>query len=164
MSKSWVASHNICAVHSKDFPTLKLRTLRVTQGTRSIDCQVLDECADSDCSGCCTKNAGKNGYLIDMEEATSKRFGVGSGTVTWTCLDCTGPLPPVKAEVNAGGDVVGSTGPGSPTPVVNGGDQGGSAGSGSPTPADTRRTQKTGITKASTQKEKQNLPTSSREA
>jgi hypothetical protein len=85
---SWVQSHNIAAVHSKDFAKYELKTLRLKQGTKTIDVVVYDECADSDCSGCCTKNAGSLGYLIDLESYTADRFGVHSGVVDWACLDC----------------------------------------------------------------------------
>lgn len=86
----WVKSHNIAAVHEKDFGNLKLKTLRLKQGTKQIDVTVYDECADSDCSGCCTNNANQNGYgfLIDVEKFTMQRFGTGGGTVEWACLDC----------------------------------------------------------------------------
>ncbi|WP_437547167.1 hypothetical protein WME97_44490 [Sorangium sp. So ce367] len=46
-------------------------------------------CSDSDCSGCCTRNAQPSGYLIDIEKYTAQRFGVSaSGQVEWRCLDC----------------------------------------------------------------------------
>ena len=76
------------AVHSKDFAKYKLKTLRLKQGSRQIDATVYDECADSDCSGCCTQNAGSIGFLIDIEKYTMQRFGSGDGVVDWTCLDC----------------------------------------------------------------------------
>lgn len=85
--ESWVQANNICAVHEKDFAKYKLKTLRLTQGTRTIDVKVYDMCSDSDCDGCCTENA-KSGFLIDVEKYTAERFGTRSGTVDWTCLDC----------------------------------------------------------------------------
>jgi hypothetical protein len=89
-SESWVMSHNIAAIHEKDAPTYKLKTLRLRQGTRTIDVKVYDECADSDCSGCCTQNARQNGlnFLIDIEKYTMQRFGTGDGIVEWMCVDC----------------------------------------------------------------------------
>jgi hypothetical protein len=88
--ESWVQSHNIAAVHSRDANTYKLKTLRLKQGTRQIDVVVYDMCADSDCNGCCTQNAdaGGIGFLIDIESYTKDRFGSGSGIVDWMCLDC----------------------------------------------------------------------------
>jgi hypothetical protein len=87
--KEWVEATNIAAVHSKDFNSLKLKTLRLKQGTRKIDVKVYDMCADSDCDGCCTQNAGgADGFLIDVESHTRLRFGTGSGPVDWVCLDC----------------------------------------------------------------------------
>lgn len=85
--ESWVKANNICAVHEKDFAKYKLKTLRLTQGTKTIDVKVYDMCSDSDCDGCCTDNA-KSGFLIDVEKYTAERFGTSSGTVDWTCLDC----------------------------------------------------------------------------
>jgi hypothetical protein len=88
--KSWVMSHNIAAVHEKDSKTYKLKTLRLKQGSHQIDVVVYDECADSDCSGCCTENAHQNNlnFLIDVESFTMKRFGTGDGVVDWACVDC----------------------------------------------------------------------------
>lgn len=86
--ESWVKANNIAAVHSKDFGTYELKTLRLRQGTKEIDVKVYDMCADTDCSGCCTANAKSTGFLIDLEKYTTERFGTSSGTVEWTCLDC----------------------------------------------------------------------------
>ncbi|WP_148044191.1 hypothetical protein [Sinomicrobium pectinilyticum] len=90
MPESWVASHNIIALHSRDAYQYKLKTLRIRQGDRQIDAVVYDFCSDTDCDGCCTTNADENGigFLIDMEKYTMQRFGSGSGIVEWTCLDC----------------------------------------------------------------------------
>jgi hypothetical protein len=86
--ESWVKANNIVAVHSKDFAAYKLKTLRLRQGTKQIDVKVYDECADSDCSGCCTANSKTTGFLIDVEKYTMERFGTGDGIVEWACLDC----------------------------------------------------------------------------
>jgi hypothetical protein len=82
-SLSWVKSHNIAAVHEKDASKYRLKTLRLRKSGKQIDVKVYDMCSDSDCSGCCTRNANKNGYkfLIDIEKYTMQRFGYGSGTV-----------------------------------------------------------------------------------
>jgi hypothetical protein len=86
--ESWVAVNNIVAVHSKDFATYKLRTLRLRQGTHELDVVVYDMCADSDCDGCCSANCASTGFLIDIEKYTMERFGSGDGIVEWACLDC----------------------------------------------------------------------------
>lgn len=88
MPESWVAANNIASVHSKDFAAYKLKTLRLRQGDKQIDVKVYDECADSDCSGCCTANSKSTGFLIDLESYTAARFGTNSGIVEWVCLDC----------------------------------------------------------------------------
>ena len=88
-TEEWVSEHNIIAIHEKDWDTYKLKTFRLRKGGYTIDAVVYDKCADSDCDGCCTKNAGKNGFLIDIESYTRARFNnYGSGIVEWTCLDC----------------------------------------------------------------------------
>lgn len=88
-TEEWVSEHNIIAVHEKDWDTYKLKTFRLRKNGHTIDAVVYDMCADSDCDGCCTKNAGKVGFLIDIESYTRARFNnYGSGTVEWTCLDC----------------------------------------------------------------------------
>ena len=88
-SEEWVSEHHIIAVHEKDWKTYKLKTFRLRKNGHTIDATVYDMCSDSDCEGCCTENAGKIGFLIDIESYTRKRFNnFGSGTVEWTCLDC----------------------------------------------------------------------------
>jgi hypothetical protein len=87
-SESWVRSHNIIAVHERDAGRYALKTLRITKNGHTIDAKVYDECSDSDCDGCCTRNARSAGFLIDIEKYTMQRFGYGDGKVTWTCLDC----------------------------------------------------------------------------
>jgi len=83
MPESWVASHNIAAVHSDYFSQYNGKTLQLRQGNKEIDVVVYDMCADSDCSGCCTQNLGSEGFLIDIEKYTMQRFGSGSGSVEW---------------------------------------------------------------------------------
>lgn len=90
-SASWVASHNIIAVHLKDASQYKLKTLRIRFGSHQIDAVVYDYCDDKDCDGCCTQNAKANGldFLIDMEKQTLSKFGLtGNAIVEWQCVDC----------------------------------------------------------------------------
>ena len=88
-TEEWVSEHNIIAIHEKDWDTYKLKTFRLRKNGHTIDAVVYDMCSDSDCDGCCTENAGKVGFLIDIESYTKARFNnYGSGTVEWTCLDC----------------------------------------------------------------------------
>ncbi|XXT14524.1 hypothetical protein WME94_30180 [Sorangium sp. So ce429] len=87
--ESWVRAHNIAAVHSKHFDEYKLKTLRLRKSGKEIDVKVYDMCSDSDCNGCCTRNARPSGFLIDIEKYTAQRFGVpAEGQVEWRCLDC----------------------------------------------------------------------------
>ena len=87
-TEAWVMAHDIAAVHSDDSETYALKTLRVRDQDREIDVTVYDECSDSDCSGCCTRNASETGFLIDLESYTAARFGTAHGVVEWACLDC----------------------------------------------------------------------------
>lgn len=97
-TEEWVSEHNIIAVHEKDWNTYKLKTFRLRKNGHTIDAVVYDMCSDSDCDGCCTQNAGKVGFLIDIESYTRKRFNnYGSGIVEWTCLDC-GPSSVENAD------------------------------------------------------------------
>ena len=90
--RAWVQSHNIVAV----FPNLKktsngigalaLHDLCLRSGTKTIIVAVLDECADSDCSGCCTENKGSADELIDVESFTDARWGVPDGPIEWADL------------------------------------------------------------------------------
>ena len=88
-SEAWVRDHNIVAVHSRNADEYALKTLRVrSDDGNTIDVTVYDMCSDSDCSGCCTRNARETGFLIDMESYTADRFGLGDGIVEFACLDC----------------------------------------------------------------------------
>ncbi len=87
-TEDWVRQHEIAAVHSKDASTYALKTLRLRQGSMQRDVTVYDMCSDSDCDGCCTRNASETGFLIDIERYTMERFGSGDGIVEWACLDC----------------------------------------------------------------------------
>lgn len=91
-TEEWVSEHNIIAIHEKDWKQYKLKTFRLRQNGKSLDAVVYDVCSDDDCDGCCTKNAGDLGFLIDVESYTCERL-TGSkegcdGVVEWTCLDC----------------------------------------------------------------------------
>jgi len=98
MPESWVKANNIIAIHEKDFKKYKLKTFRLTQGSKSIDAKVYDMCSDSDCNGCCTKNSKSTGFLIDIESYTAKRLGASGGIIDWVCLDCDAPLPTPTAK------------------------------------------------------------------
>ena len=84
-SKEWVQQNNIVAFYEspnssnrkewgKKWKNKKIR-LRNPKTGKTLDATVVDTCDDKDCSGCCTKNAKKNGgYLVDLEANTAKRF------------------------------------------------------------------------------------------
>jgi len=91
-SKAWVASHNIVSVFpnlnraSNGIAALALHDLCLKSGNKTIVVTVLDECADSDCSGCCTQNKGSAEELIDIESFTDARWGVPDGRIEWADL------------------------------------------------------------------------------
>ena len=84
-SEDWVAAHNIVSAFP-DFTALKLHDLCLRKGQKLIVVTVLDTCADSDCSGCCTQNKGSADELIDIESYTDARWGVPDGPVEWADL------------------------------------------------------------------------------
>ena len=84
-SLSWVQTHNIVAVFP-DMNKLKLHDLCLRSGGKTIVVTVLDECADSDCSGCCSQNKGSADELIDVESFTNARWGVADGRIEWADL------------------------------------------------------------------------------
>lgn len=91
-TEQWVSEHNIISIHEKDWGKYRGKTFRLRQNSNTIDAVVYDMCSDSDCDGCCTKNAGNLEFLIDVESYTCERL-TGSkegcdGMVEWTCLDC----------------------------------------------------------------------------
>ncbi len=91
-TEQWVSEHNIISIHEKDWDKYNGKTFRLRQNGRTIDAVVYDKCADSDCDGCCTQNAGQLGFLIDIESYSCERFSGSKegcdGIVEWTCLDC----------------------------------------------------------------------------
>jgi hypothetical protein len=91
MPQSWVQSHDIVSVFP-DFATLKHHDLCLKSGSRTMVVLVIDTCADSDCSGCCTQNKGSANELIDIESYTATRFGVSDGPIQWA------DLGPTKGE------------------------------------------------------------------
>ena len=84
MPMTWVEAHDIVAV----FPLgdLALHRLCLRSGARSRIVTVIDTCADTDCSGCCTTNRGTADALIDVEHFTDVRFGVDDGPIEWADL------------------------------------------------------------------------------
>jgi hypothetical protein len=84
-SVQWVQAHNIVSVFP-DFNKLKLHDLCLKSGAMTIVVTVIDECADSDCSGCCTQNKGSADQLIDVESFTDARWGIGDGRIQWADL------------------------------------------------------------------------------
>jgi hypothetical protein len=82
---AWVMAHDIVAVFP-DFASLALHDLCLRSGSRTIVVTALDQCADSDCSGCCTQNKGSADQLIDIESFTDARWGVPDGRIQWADL------------------------------------------------------------------------------
>jgi hypothetical protein len=88
-SEEWVSQHNLVAVHERDWDQYKHKHLRIRSGDHEIEAQVVDLCSDSDCDGCCTRNAAATGFLLDLESYTAERFGVyDADSVDWMCIDC----------------------------------------------------------------------------
>lgn len=83
-TEAWVEAHNIASV----FPSTGLvhHDLCLRSGTNFIVVTVIDTCADSDCSGCCTENLGQADRLIDLEKYTNQRWGVSDGPIEWADL------------------------------------------------------------------------------
>lgn len=87
--ETWVAAHNIAAVHEDFYDEYKGKWLviRNTETRNNIKAQVLDMCSDSDCDGCCTRNMQETGFLIDLEKYTAERFfgddDLGNTSVDW---------------------------------------------------------------------------------
>ena len=91
-TEQWVSEHNIISIHEKDWDKYNGKTFKLRQNGRTIEAVVYDKCADSDCDGCCTQNAGQLGFLIDVESYTCEKFSGSKegcdGIVEWICLNC----------------------------------------------------------------------------
>lgn len=82
-SLDWVKTNNIVAFFEagqtdKSWASKwKNRRLRIRNPKtgKTMEVTVIDQCADSDCGGCCTRNANKHGgTLLDLEWHTAQRF------------------------------------------------------------------------------------------
>jgi hypothetical protein len=80
-SLNWVKNNNIVSFFDAANPGESAwrrkyagKKVKVTRGSVSFIATVKDTCADSDCKGCCTKNAGKYGFVVDMEYYTVLRY------------------------------------------------------------------------------------------
>lgn len=78
-SEKWVRKNNIIAVHSEHGKWLGLEHLQLRTDTTDAESEIIgrvyDVCSDSDCNGCCSRNARESGYLIDLEINTLRRMG-----------------------------------------------------------------------------------------
>lgn len=84
-TEAWVAAHDIAAVFP-GYNQLAGHQLCLRSGARRMVVYVLDTCADSDCSGCCTENQGSADALIDLESYTDARWGLPDGPIEWADL------------------------------------------------------------------------------
>jgi hypothetical protein len=84
-TEAWVEAHDIAAVFP-DFNSLEHHRLCLRSGNRRMIVHVLDTCADSDCSGCCSENRGSADALIDLESYTNARWGLEDGPIEWADL------------------------------------------------------------------------------
>ncbi len=97
-SIDYVKTHNLVSFFDatdpkgNNFDTKWARkTIQITKTynskTYTFNATIADTCLDSDCSGCCTKNAGTTGFLVDVEYYTAlNNFGTTnacSGTFNW---------------------------------------------------------------------------------
>ena len=83
-TEAFVQKNNIVAFYSTSGDHLKYKDKKITIKAKgpisktwvTLTALVVDTCADKDCSGCCSTNAGKStdGFLIDMESETVKRY------------------------------------------------------------------------------------------
>ena len=92
-TEAWVEAHNIAAVFP-GFNSLEHHRLCLRSGSRRMIVHVLDTCADSDCSGCCSENRGTADALIDLESYTNARWGLEDGPIEWADLgEAPSPCP-----------------------------------------------------------------------
>ena len=64
-ARSIVSYFNRKKAHKfSQFANKRIRVVRADFG--HFDAEILDTCADKDCSGCCSRNAGRTGNLIDV--------------------------------------------------------------------------------------------------
>lgn len=89
-SYDYVKSNNIVAFFDKGAKgagALGGKQIRLRKNGKEFTATVLDTCGDSDCSNCCSANAAKTGYLVDIEAETCKRVlgstGACSGEIEW---------------------------------------------------------------------------------
>lgn len=92
-SYEWVASHNLVAFFDSADASNTLFHANYARKNITLvkdddivfSAWIVDVCGDSDCGGCCTANAGANGYVVDLEYYTALRMlgdiSLATGTV-----------------------------------------------------------------------------------
>jgi len=96
-SLSYVKNNDIVSFFDANNPSesywnnhYKDKKIQVSANGVTFTATIKDTCLDTDCGGCCTRNAGTKKYLIDMEYYTVKRhFGSASaadGSISFTIL------------------------------------------------------------------------------
>lgn len=87
-SLDWVKSHNIASFFDRTDPNGKnfqtkygKKTIQVTSGSIKFNATIADTCLDSDCGGCCTRNAKNQGvdFLCDLEYYTVLKYFGSTG-------------------------------------------------------------------------------------
>eukprot|EP01104_Vermistella_antarctica_P000552 TRINITY_DN10705_c0_g1_i1.p1 TRINITY_DN10705_c0_g1~~TRINITY_DN10705_c0_g1_i1.p1 ORF type:complete len:439 (-),score=120.94 TRINITY_DN10705_c0_g1_i1:50-1366(-) len=98
-SYEYVSTHNIVAFYDNADPDGEFyqekyagRMIRLTQGDVTFDAIIGDTCGNSDCDGCCAKNADQDtGFLVDLEVNTMiNNFGADaevSGKILFEILE-----------------------------------------------------------------------------
>lgn len=83
--EAWVESTNIAAIFPH-YGSLQGHRLCLRSGSTRMIVNVIDTCADSDCSGCCTRNLGDKDALVDLESYTNARWALPDGEIEWADL------------------------------------------------------------------------------
>ena len=89
-SFDWVESNNIISFFDSKHPSESYtrthygdKKVQLRKNGKVFTAVILDTCADSDCNGCCTRNA-HGGYLVDMEYYTVMKNLGGTGAAEGT--------------------------------------------------------------------------------
>mmetsp|Transcript_6319 Transcript_6319/g.7853 ORF Transcript_6319/g.7853 Transcript_6319/m.7853 type:complete len:234 (+) Transcript_6319:35-736(+) len=106
VSYEYVTTHNLVAFFDKNDPNgdkflenYGNKTIILTKNGITFNATIVDTCADSDCNGCCSKNAKPSGYLVDIEYNTVINnlgdINAADGQISFNILD-TQPLDELK--------------------------------------------------------------------
>lgn len=104
----YVQNHSLIAFFNKSdasnshyYERFANKNVTLVKDGITFEAEIVDACGDTDCNGCCSTNAGDNGFLVDLEYYTALRFlgdvALATGTIDFY-IDEEYPPPPTDTS------------------------------------------------------------------